>query len=176
MDLLRPVAWPALSVLAVYVLFALVLPALADITPPGVDPKLVAAAAAQEAVGVREGCADACKGMGCPTGWTTARSPDDVCKCICARVDPGAATPWDSQQKAKQEHTAVQQPSPPHEQALEEQQQRSQQEQPLQQLPRDQLDKQPSDASRAPEQQGGRDGGGSAGDGAGRDANAPASE
>jgi hypothetical protein len=164
-DLLRPVAWPAFSLITVYLLFVLVLPTLADLTPPGVDAKLVAAAANQEAVGAREGCADACKGMGCPTGWTTARSPDDVCKCICARIDPGVATPWDGQQKTKQDSgTLFQQPSPPQRQAPDDGVQQSPQEedppqeQPLQQAPSEQDEQQSSDDRHAPEQHEGGEG------------------
>ena len=110
-QLLQPITRPALGLFAAYILFAFILPALADMTPPGVDPKLVAVVAEQQAIGVRAGCEEACKGMGCPAGWMTARSPDDPCKCICARVDPSNAnTAWDEQQRASQQKAAQQQP------------------------------------------------------------------
>lgn len=102
---LRPFAKPAAYIFATYLLFALILPFLANLTPPGVDPKMVALLAEVPApTGVPAHCEDACKGMGCPAGWTTARAPDNPCKCICARVDPRSkGTPWDEEQKQKQQ-------------------------------------------------------------------------
>ena len=68
------------------ILFKWALPALAEMTPPGVDPKLVAAAAQEQAQGAAEGCKDTCRGMACPAGWTTGRDRENACKCICVRA------------------------------------------------------------------------------------------
>ena len=100
--LLVPLLRPTVGLLALYLLFALVLPSLADMTPPGVDPKMVISLAEEQAIGQRSGCEEACRGMACPVGWSTGRSPADPCKCICKRVDPSkTATPWDEEQKQK---------------------------------------------------------------------------
>ena len=86
--------------LSVFLLFGLVLPWLANLTPPGVDPKMVAALAAQPQVKPPQGANDPCRGMACPAGWTTALSPETAGKCICKRLDPtNEDTPWDAQQK-----------------------------------------------------------------------------
>ena len=107
LERLKPVLWPGLYVLGAYVLFAFLLPTLANLTPPGVDPKAVAAWAEEQAAVASAGCENACQGMGCPTGWVTKRSPDDYCKCICARADPSNVdTPWDLERKQKEEAAA----------------------------------------------------------------------
>jgi len=82
-----------------YFLFQRALPALAALTPPGVDAKDVLAAAEDHARAAAAGCADACAGMSCPAGWKTARHAEDPCKCICARVDTSVSTPWDDARK-----------------------------------------------------------------------------
>ena len=91
--------YSALQILALFVVFKWFLPWIADMTPPGVDPRRVAAAAHEQAIAATKGCADACRGMACPAGWTTGRAPDDPCKCICVRLDPGSSTPWDEERK-----------------------------------------------------------------------------
>ena len=87
----------ALLLSLIYILFRWVLPALAEMTPPGIDPKLVAAAALEKAQGAAQGCTDTCRGMTCPAGWTTGRDKENTCKCICVRVDPSKLTPWDEE-------------------------------------------------------------------------------
>ena len=104
-QLLQPIFKPVLGILAVYLLFSTVLPWLAELTPPGVDPKAVAAAASELPADTiaRTACENACHGMGCPKGWSTGRAPDDPCKCICVRDDPtGRATEWDLERQKKQ--------------------------------------------------------------------------
>lgn len=102
-ELLRPLLRPTLGLLGFYLIFGLILPALADLTPPGVDPKMVAAWAEEQYAGAQAGCENACRGMGCPAGWTTARAPDDHCRCICARIDPtNRDTPWDAERQQKE--------------------------------------------------------------------------
>ena len=103
--LIQPIFKPVLGILAVYLLFSTVLPWLAELTPPGVDPKAVAAAASELPADTiaRTACENACHGMGCPKGWSTGRAPDDPCKCICVRDDPtGRATEWDLERQKKQ--------------------------------------------------------------------------
>ena len=81
------------------VMFKWILPALADMTPPGVDPLLVAAVAEEKSRLATHGCDEACSGMACPAGWTTGRSPDNPCKCICKRLEAGKKTDWDLQRE-----------------------------------------------------------------------------
>ena len=99
--------WP----LCLFLLVRFVLPALADITPPGVS--LAAVRAAAEAAGRsrrtrggrRRWGADrvpAVRRIACPEGWTTApkRDADGSCKCICARLEDDTA--WDRERREQQ--------------------------------------------------------------------------
>lgn len=97
---------PVFGILGTVLLFWLVLPALADLTPPGVTPKLLAELAEQQTKLAELGCADACRGMACPAGWTTGRSQKDLCKCICVRMNPDQPTAWDEQRKQQQQAAA----------------------------------------------------------------------
>ena len=87
-------------VLVVYSTFKWVLPALAAVTPPGVDLEAVKASAEYHVEVAKAGCGDPCKAMSCPPGWKTALHAQDPCKCICARVE--AATAWDAAQREKE--------------------------------------------------------------------------
>jgi len=95
-------AHTALLVLLVYVAFKWLLPWLAALTPPGINPEQVAQAAERQMRQAVAGCEDPCKGMNCPDGWTTGLKPDDECKCICVRQDPKKLTKWDLEKTAKQ--------------------------------------------------------------------------
>ena len=88
----------------VYFLFKFVLPALAALTPPGIDPKAVIAAADEHARADAAGCADACKGMACPAGWKTGRHAQDACRCICVRIESASETAWDIAKRKEREH------------------------------------------------------------------------
>jgi len=87
-------------VLVVYSTFKWMLPALAAVTPPGVDLEAVKASAEYHVEVAKAGCGDPCKAMSCPPGWKTALHAQDPCKCICARVE--AATAWDAAQREKE--------------------------------------------------------------------------
>jgi hypothetical protein len=87
-------------VLVVYSTFKWMLPALAAVTPPGVDLEAVKASAEYHVEVAKAGCGDPCKAMSCPAGWKTALHAQDPCKCICARVE--AATAWDAAQREKE--------------------------------------------------------------------------
>ena len=79
------------------------LPWLAELTPPGVDPKAVAAASSFPPTPLRGPRARTRATECCPKGWSTGRAPDDPCKCICVRDDPtGRATEWDLERQKKQ--------------------------------------------------------------------------
>lgn len=106
--LLQPLVTPVLLVLSTYLLFAFFLPFLANLTPPGVDPKAVADAVEAKIALAARGCEDSCRGLSCPSGWTTARDKHDVCKCICVRIDPTIKTAWDLE-RARKEQDAEQQ-------------------------------------------------------------------
>ena len=97
-------------VLATYLLFASVLPWLADLTPPGVNMSVVAEALV-ETVELQE-CPGACARMTCPSGWVTGLSPKEHCKCICKRAEPGRATEWDLERQ-KQHTTQKPDTEPP---------------------------------------------------------------
>ena len=85
-----------------YVLLKWVLPALAELTPPGISLEDVKRAADEKLLYESAGCPDACKGLVCPTGWKTSRKPENPCKCICARKQGHIRTPWDEErEKAK---------------------------------------------------------------------------
>ena len=87
-------------VFVVYSIFKWVLPALAAVTPPGVDLEAVKASAEYHVEVAKAGCGDPCKAMSCPAGWKTALHAQDPCKCICARVE--AATAWDAAQRERE--------------------------------------------------------------------------
>ena len=99
----RDYAHVPLLVLGAYVLFALFLPWLAALTPPGVNMSLVAedAEAKLHPAAAAKDCHGVCDALTCPAGWTTALSPDDPCKCICKRLETGKVTDWDLQQRAQ---------------------------------------------------------------------------
>lgn len=103
--------WP----LCIFLLVRIVLPALADITPPGVSLAAVRAAAERGAAekpanawrpsaasGADHACQHKCVGLRCPEGWTTApkRDADGACKCICARLEDDTA--WDRERREQQ--------------------------------------------------------------------------
>lgn len=111
-----PRAWPysptkllsrhgrsCLAVLLAYVTLSHILPYLANLTPPGVDREEVLKDADYRALAVARDCDDSCKGMSCPHGWVTTLSPDDVCKCICERLEDNKPTLWDEEQAQKKE-------------------------------------------------------------------------
>ena len=103
-ELLTPILKPTLGLAGLYILFSFILPALADLTPPGVDPKELHAMVKEQTALVKAGCTTTCEGLGCPSGWTTARAPNDPCKCICARIDPNKKdTPWDKEQQQQKQ-------------------------------------------------------------------------
>lgn len=112
-----------------YVLFKLLLPALADMTPPGVDREEVikwsnikpekpspAATTKQQqqqasgAPGAKHKCENPCLGQSCPDGWETARSTSDECKCICKRVAAAASSPL-GEAGEERPHVPASQPS-----------------------------------------------------------------
>ena len=94
--------WPVLYAIVACLIMGVGLPALAEMTPPGVDAQEVAKLAVDKAVAGKHGCGvDVCKGMGCPAGWTTGRNQNDPCKCACIRVQQN--TPWDEEQKQKEQ-------------------------------------------------------------------------
>jgi hypothetical protein len=81
---------------------------LAELVPNGVTAGSLIVAAEAKAASESHRCHGSCKGMGCPAGWTTGHSPDDLCKCICVRIDPSATTPWDEERRrkaAEKQHT-----------------------------------------------------------------------
>ena len=86
---------PIVIILILVVMFKWILPYLAELTPPGVDIHQIQVEAVKRAARVKDKCATVCDGMNCPAGWDTRRSPEDHCKCICARKDPAKATVWD---------------------------------------------------------------------------------
>ena len=96
---LRPVVQVILGICLTYTLFRWALPALADLTPPGVDMEQVRVAIEEEAQAAHSGCPDACKGMSCPAGWTTGRDANDACKCVCKRINPQKLTAWDAERQ-----------------------------------------------------------------------------
>jgi hypothetical protein len=93
---------PVIMLLLIAVTFRYVLPFLADLTPPGVDIKLIRQEAEKRALRAKDKCASVCDGMSCPEGWETGRSPEDHCKCICVRKDPLQATKWDKEHNQAQ--------------------------------------------------------------------------
>lgn len=92
----------ALWIFVVFVTFKWCLPFLAELTPPGVDVALIRREAEERAARAKDKCASVCGGMTCPEGWTTGRSPEDRCKCICVRKDPVSATAWDKEHNQAQ--------------------------------------------------------------------------
>ena len=127
----RFLLWP----LCIWLLAHFVLPALADITPPGVsldDVRAVAEKSQQQqaqqpqqprnfvpgqAGGAAHPCQHKCVGLRCPEGWTTApkHDGDGACKCICARVDANTVTAWDL--KRREQAAKAQGGGPPQEEA-----------------------------------------------------------
>ena len=91
-----------LWLIAIYVTFKWFLPFLAEMTPPGVDVKVIQREAELREQRSKDKCATVCDGMTCPDGWTTGRSPEDRCKCICVRKDPATATQWDKEHNQAQ--------------------------------------------------------------------------
>ena len=99
---LSAVKLPTLWIIIVFVTFKWCLPFLAELTPPGVDVDLIKREAQERAERAKDRCATVCDGMTCPEGWTTGRSPEDSCKCICVRKDPTTATAWDKEHNQAQ--------------------------------------------------------------------------
>ena len=158
--LLKPLVLPVSYVVGAYMLFAFILPGLAEMTPPGVDPKAVAAAVQVKISLAQRGCENACKGMSCPAGWTTGRDKQDVCKCICVRLDPSQTTAWDlerAQKEMERERQAQQQAANrlAAEQAAGERQSQQQpsQQPPQQQPPREQPPQQLPPQEQPPQEQ-----------------------
>lgn len=123
-------AWPLFIVVAAVVLLRHILPMLAELTPPGVDLQAVHRLAEQKVLSESHGCKDpnVCKGMGCPSGWTTGLAPNDPCKCICVRLQ--AITPWDEERKKKEAEKASLSAGQQQQAQQSQQQQQSQEQQP----------------------------------------------
>ena len=93
---------PALWIIVVFVTFKWCLPFLAELTPPGVDIKIIQKEAEMKALRQKDRCATVCDGMTCPDGWDTGRSPEDQCKCICVRKQQDKPTEWDKKNNQQQ--------------------------------------------------------------------------